>query len=202
MRLEALTELHYIAHFDNISSIYLNGILSHNRAESIPHNSIASEVIQERRRPKSVPGGRPLHDYVNLYIHGRNPMLFKLKNICGCENLCILSISPEVLNKPEVVITNCNASSDYVSFKPAPDGLEFVDENLVFARNWNSPDQIVKWKQASIKCAEVLVPDCVDTGFITKANVSCIDSKVRLERIMKDAGLNINVVVEKDLFFG
>jgi len=52
------------------------------------------------------------------------------------------------------------------------------------------------------KCAEVLVPDCVDTEFIGKAYVSCRDSKIMLERIMRDAGLNLNVEINADLFFG
>jgi hypothetical protein len=202
MRRESLLELHYIAHFDNIISIYQEGILSHNKAESIPHDSVASEIIQDRRRSKSVPGGRHLHDYVNLYIHGRNPMLFKLKHKYGYSELCILSISPEVLNMPGVIISSCNAASDYVLFEPAPEGLDIVDEELVFARYWTHPDQVEQWRRASIKCAEVLVPDHVDAEFIAKAYVSCSDSKIMLERIMRDAGLNLNVAVNTYLFFG
>lgn len=202
MRREALLELHYITHFDNIISIHQEGILSHNLAKSITHNSVADEIIQSRRRSKSVPGGRHLHDYVNLYIHGRNPMLFKLRYKYGYSELCVLSISSEVLNIPEVIITSCNASSDYVLFEPSPEGLDIVDEELVFAKNWTHPDQFEQWRRASIKCAEVLVPDCVDTGFISKAYVSCSDSKIMLERIMKDAGLNLNVEIDADLFFG
>ena len=41
------------------------GILSHKRAKKISHNSVAMEVIQERREKKNVPGGRPLQEYVN-----------------------------------------------------------------------------------------------------------------------------------------
>lgn len=201
MKREALLELHYIAHFDNIFSIYQEGILSHNRAEHVPHNSVASAIIQDRRKSKSVPGGGLLHDYVNLYIHGRNPMLFKLKHEYGYSELCVLSISPEVLDIPGVIITSCNASSDYALFGPAPDGLEFVDEEMVFSKYWTDPDQIEQWKKASIKCAEVLVPDHVNAKFINKAYVSCTDSKIRLERIMRDAGVNLNVDVNKYLFF-
>jgi hypothetical protein len=202
MRRDVLLELHYITHFENIISIRQGGILSHNQAESIPHNSVADEIIQSRRRSKSVPGGRHLHDYVNLYFHGRNPMLFKLKHKYGYSQLCVLSISPEVLNLSRVIITSCNASSDYALFKPAPEGLDIVDEELVFARYWTHPDQFEKWRRASIKCAEVLVPDCVDKEFISKAYVSCRDSKIMLERIMRDAGLNLNVEINADLFFG
>lgn len=202
MRREVLCELHYITHFDNVISIYQHGIISHNRAEFINHNSVASEVIQDRRRSKSVPGGRLLHDYVNLYIHGRNPMLFKLKHVYGYSELCILSISPEVLNTPGVIITSCNAASDYVLFEPAPEGLDIVDEELVFARYWTHLDQSEQYRRASIKCAEVLVPDKVDTAFINKAYVSCSDSKIMLERIIRDARINLKADVNTYLFFG
>ncbi len=202
MRRENLRELHYIAHFDNMASIYLNGILSYNQAESIPHNSVASNIIQGRRTLKKVPGGRPLHDYVNLYIHGRNPMLFRLKNTFGCENLCILSISPYVINEPGVVITSCNAASNYVIFRPSPEGLDIIEEDLVYAKDWTHPHQIEQWKRKSIKCAEVLVPDRVDTKFILKANVSCTDSKIKLETIIRDKGVITDVVVDRELFFG
>lgn len=44
------------------------GILSHKRVRNINHDSVAMEVIQDRRENKVVPGGRPLHEYVNLAI--------------------------------------------------------------------------------------------------------------------------------------
>ena len=202
MRREALTELHYITHFDNIISICREGIISHNRAESIPHSSVASEVIQDRRKSKCVPGGRHLHDYVNLYFHGRNPMLFKLRHDYGYSELCVLSINPLILDIPGVVITSCNAASDYVLFRPASEGLDIVDEVLVFARYWTHQDQYEQWRRASIKCAEVLVPDNVDREFIAKAYVSCSDSRITLERIIKDAGQTLNVEINPYLFFG
>ena len=116
MRREDLLELHYIAHFDNIISVLQNGILSHSSAEGLPHRSVASEVVQDKRRSKLVPPGRPLHNYVNLYICGRNPMLFKLKFSCGYSELCVLRIGSEVLDLPGVIISDRNASSDYVLF--------------------------------------------------------------------------------------
>jgi len=71
-----LTELHYITKIRNVPSIMTKGILSHKQSKKIDHNSVAMEEIQERREKKIVPGGRPLHEYVNLYFHARNPMLY------------------------------------------------------------------------------------------------------------------------------
>lgn len=201
MRREDLLELHYIAHFDNIVSLLQRGILAHSLAEDLPHRSVASEVVQDKRRSKMVPQGRPLHNYVNLYICGRNPMLFKLKFSCGYSELCVLRIQSDVLGLPGAIISDRNASSDYVRFRAAPDGLEIVDKDLVFAQYWNHPDEIEKEKHVSIKCAEVLIPDRLDSRYISGAYVSSPESKQVLEDLLEVAGLSLNVLVNTYLFF-
>ena len=87
-----LDELGYIVPIATVPSILQRGILSHRRAERIEHDSIALQNVQDRRAGKAVPKGRPLHEYVNLYICPRNPMLFKRKN--SHEQICVLRVSP------------------------------------------------------------------------------------------------------------
>jgi hypothetical protein len=77
---EDITEFHYIAPIDNLASILQRGILSNQLSQQVPHRSVASDLIQTRRSPKTVPGGKSLHEYVNLYFHARNLMLYKLKD--------------------------------------------------------------------------------------------------------------------------
>ena len=84
MRRDELPELHYITPIANVASICRHGILSHRRAGTVSHQSIAMEEIQERRRPVVVPGGRPLHEFVNLYICVRNPMMYKRRTQHSC----------------------------------------------------------------------------------------------------------------------
>jgi len=173
------------------------GILSHNRAKKVPHNSIAMPEIQDRRANTVVPGGRRLHDYANLYINARNKMLYKRRNQHA--DLCILCVDVEVLNLPGVVITDRNASScDYVRFSPAPDGLRYIDKELVFARYWTHPgDPIEEMRHGSIICAEVLVPDRVNTKYINGAYVSGEEAKAAFEA----TGAGIPVTVNSYLFF-
>jgi hypothetical protein len=45
--------------------------------------------IQRRRAGRVVPGGRSLHEYVNLYICARNPMLYLRRAMHA--KLCVLS---------------------------------------------------------------------------------------------------------------
>ena len=199
MTFDEIEELHYITPIKNMGSIYTLGILSHKKAENISHQSVAMDEIQERRKKVVIPGGRPLHQYVNLYFHARNPMMFKRKGFH--KELCIVKVNKDVLNLPQVVISDGNASSGYVRFYPAPDGLRVIDKDLVFARVWHHDDLIEKFRHASMKCAEVLVPDKVPKEFILGAYVSCEDSKVNLYDIMKEIKSDFLISVNADLFF-
>jgi hypothetical protein len=165
MNREELEELHYIAPICNLGSIMSLGLLSHRRADKVEHSSIAMEEIQSRRARKTVPAGRALHQYVNLYINARNKILFKIKDQHA--NLCVLRVSTEVLDLPGVVVADRNASSDYARFAPAPDGLQHIDKRMVFANYWtHSDDPIEEWRHGSIMCAEILVPDHVRPCYI------------------------------------
>jgi ssDNA thymidine ADP-ribosyltransferase, DarT len=52
--------------------------------------------IQDLRANKKVPGGRPLHEYLNLYFHARNPMMYKGHD--QHESLCVIRVSTNVLD--------------------------------------------------------------------------------------------------------
>ena len=138
MNRNELEELHYITAIRNVPSIMSEGILSHKRAKKINHNSVAMEEIQDRREKKVVPGGRSLHEYVNLYFHARNPMLYVRQS--QHIDLCILCVSTQILDLPGVVIADRNASSDYARFAPAPKGLSIVDKESTFAEYWTHQD--------------------------------------------------------------
>jgi hypothetical protein len=199
MTFDELEELHYITPLVNVKSIIQKGIFSHQKAEKIVHESVAMDEIQERRKKVVVPGGRPLHQYVNLYFHARNPMMYKRKDLHI--ELSVIRISKNVLNLPRVVIADRNASSDYVLFTSAPDGLRIINKSLVYAKYWHHDDPIETFRHASIKCAEVLVPDRVSTDFIIGAYVSCEESKVRLYDIIKEIEPDFPIDVNPDLFF-
>src|SRR5438874_1863979 len=142
MRRDELEELHFITHVDNLSSILEHGILSHRRVREIEHVSVAMQEIQDRRAVVVVPGGRPLHEYANLYINARNKMMYKLHCTNRCRGVCIVRVEVAVLDLPGVVIADMNASSDYVAFRPAPQGLQFVTRDRVFAQSWVHADEI------------------------------------------------------------
>lgn len=190
-----LAELHYITPISNLPTILNLGILSHNLAKPVDHQSVAMSEIQDRRENILVPGGRKLHDYVNLYICARNPMMYKLKVFF--KKLCVLRVCPGVMDQPQVVITDGNASSDYVRFSEAPKGLAIVDRDLTFADDWRDPDLIQYFRKKSAKCAEVLVPDKVEPKYIIGAYVACRE----VEAVLKDQIISVDIVLNSYLFF-
>jgi hypothetical protein len=195
VRREELDELHYITPIGNVPSILQSGIVSHHRASQTQHISVAMQTIQARRARVNVPGGRKLHEYANLYVCARNPMLFRLRGQHA--DLCVLRVDTEVLDLPDVVVTDGNASSDYIRFAPAPRGLSIVDRALTFAEYWTDPDLIQYFRKKSAKCAEVLVPDRIAPQFIQGAYVSGQEGYDRLTNL----GVGIEVAINRQLFF-
>lgn len=172
MRIEDVSELHYITSIENIPSILQHGILSNRRAYGLQHASIANPSVQNLRERRMLPSGRALHEYANLYINARNPMMYYLRN--GHENLCVLRVSPEVLHLPGVMVSDGNAAHNWTRFDPPSDGLKSIDEAALFAEYWTCPsDAIQEAENKRRRCAEVLVPNHVEIRFIIGAYASC-----------------------------
>lgn len=199
MKKSDLQELHYIAKIDNLKSLNEIGLLCHEKAAKVKHESFAMSEIQEKRAKKAVPGGLRLHNYVNLYINARNKALFNLKCTLGTsyKELCILRISVDVLEHDNTIIADKNAASNYVLFAPAPEGLENIEKHRVFAIRWTHSTNIDTWAHGSETCAEVLVPYRIDKEHILGVYVSCNDSKKLCEKL----NLTLNIFVNEYIFF-
>ena len=122
MTRDQLTELGYIVPIATVPSILQHGILSHNRAAKLQHQDIALQQVNDYRATVIVPApdaGRKLHEYANLYICPRNPMLLKRSHMR--EQLSVLRVGPTVIDIPGGIVTDANAGSKYTkNFKPAP----------------------------------------------------------------------------------
>lgn len=201
MRREELKELQCIASMKNVSSIVKYGILSHTRVQRVTrgtHVSVADPSIQDRRAKVTVPNGLKLHDYANLYICARNPMmsLILYKRWATKMDLCVLRVSPAVLDIPGTVVTDQNAASKYVAFAAAPAGLHLVREDLTFAESWKHADQIVEWRHKAAKCAEVLVPHRVPPEHLTGVWVAHAEAK----RAFDTLGVQLVAEINPHLF--
>ena len=191
-------ELYFIALISNIQSIIKHGILSHNHSIKLPHDdSIAMQEMQEKRKIKKIPGiNKKLHDFANLYFDAHNPMLSRRRDQNA--EICVLRINAEVIDLPNVIIADRNASSDYVRFYPVSKGLEAIDKDRLFARYWTHRDsQYEEWAHKSVKCAEVLVPDKVEPQYILGiyvANQTALDT-------IKKLRIGLTVCIKSDIFF-
>lgn len=195
MNRSELAELHYITPIANIPSILQHGVLCKNRAKAFDPVSIAMQEIQDARENKAVPGGLPLHDYANLYVCARNPMMYKRQ--AEHMGICVLRLDTSVLDLPNVVIADGNAASKYTAFWPSPTGLSKLDRERVFAEYWTDANQITQWQKASAKCAEALVPEKVSPSLIIGAYVSHETSKEKL----REVGFEREIRVDRRLFF-
>ena len=196
MTRDELDELGYIVPIATVPSILTHGILSHRRAAKMQHEDIALQGVQDKRAKKVVPNGRPVHEYANLYVCPRNPMLLTRSD--RHREICVLRVGTDVLDISNVVITNGNAGSVYARFWPSPEGLASIDRERTFARWWAHPgDEKAKWRHSFEKCAEVLVPNVVPANYITGAHVSCVVSQEALRKLAP----NLPITTSPDLFF-
>lgn len=182
MKRSDIKHLVYIAPIENVPSMLSEGILSHNHAESIGHTSIALPEVQERRRDKVIPNGGKLHDYVNLYINPRNPMMYRIKDQHA--ELCIAVVDHHILDEPGVVVSDRNAAKQYARFDSPEQGIARIDKDRIFAKYWTHPDDPMdEERHKGEMCAEVLVPKRIDPKYIRGAYVSCAEGQAELKRI-------------------
>lgn len=198
MQREDVSELHYIAPIENLSSILSVGLLSHHKARFITHGSVADPEVQARRSRKAVPAGKQLHRYVNLYFNARNPMLFRRRD--QHTDIVVLAIRPEVLDLPGVFITDGNAANVATAFMtPTPINFALLDADELHAEYWSRENMtsIEREEARRRRCAEVLVPNHVNRSYIDRVYCSCDASR---ERIVL-GGCTIDVVKREFMFF-
>ena len=196
MKRADVKELYYITPTANVVSIMQHGILSNELSKKAPHDSLAMEEIQAKRKNKQIPGARKLHEYANLYFDAHNPMLSKRRN--QNDQICILCVNASVLDLPGVIISDQNAASSYVRFFPVAAGLAALDKDKVFATFWLHPEnQIEEWAHSSVKCAEVLIPDRVETKYVIGAYVA---NQIAL-KAFEELKIQLTVCIKNDIFF-
>ena len=111
--------------------------------------------------------------------------------------MCVLRISLDVLAMPGVVITDCNAASDYARFLD-PAQWKLIDFDDVLADNWTHSDNPRRYFQhKSRKCAEVLVPNRIPVEFVLGALVIDAATRAKLAAVAP----HLAVSVDPGLFF-
>ncbi len=197
---EELSELQCITPIANLASIAFLGILCHKLAAELDHTDVSSGIIQDRRAGREVPDVRrspplELHEYANVYICARNPMMYVLRDLH--EELAVLRVSCEVLDVEGAVIADGNASSDYTGFHASPAGLSMIDATITFLGDPRHPNPPEFYDRKRRQCAEVLVPEVIAPEFLLGVYVSCAASRASVEELE----LPWPVTVDPRMFF-
>ena len=191
--------LYYITHKDNLKSILKRGILSRTHSNifskilRIGSTPIHSEDIVQIRQSKHF-RNKTLWNYVNLYFQARNPMLYRVINKFGVENIIVLEINSSIIQSPDAGITDGNAASQNTEFFEDVDkGLQALDSSLFEKSFWTD----LKDGKRRVM-AEVLIYEKIPKEKITAiytANQQMAD-QIKCEMI---GGLN--VIPNPQIFF-
>lgn len=99
--------------------------------------------------------------------------------------ICRESLSATVM-RPEI----------WSKFMPVDIGLPKLDRDQIFAESWKHPDPIVEDEHKRVKCAEILVLDCVPAHFLSGAYVANEIAKSAFCSIC-----NLSIEVKPSIFF-
>jgi hypothetical protein len=124
-------------------------------------------------------------------------MLFKRIEDGMLADLCVVRVSPAVLDMEDVVITDRNAASFGCRFKPALEGLADVDAGLISRTYWTDGDALERERCWNAKFTEILVPHHVDPNHLIGVYVGVRDTETDLH----EANLPLNVSRNTKLFF-
>lgn len=192
MERDEIREFGYITTISNVPSILKHGLLSHKHAEAYPHKTIADLEIIERRSRKRLPNGLMLDECVNLYFNPRNPMMYRIINGTISHNdLCVLRISPDVLDLEDVMISDMNAASDLARFGSPEEMLPRLAPEDVFADSWNDSDPIRKDYRKKLVCAEAIFAYSINSCYILGACVSGPDAMANFRALEPDLPVEI-----------
>jgi O-acetyl-ADP-ribose deacetylase (regulator of RNase III) len=194
-----IRELYYITHIKNVQSILQRGIFSHQRIrdEDINYTPIYDEDIISRRQSIETPDGRSLWSFANLYFNARNPMLYRVRCEKSVDEIAVLGISQEILNRPDIYVTTGNAACDQSEILP------ISKTQGVLSKIVKETDR-VWWGEADGSkrkiMAECLVPDYIPPQYVKSVYVA--DRKVRVN-IQKDliSPFGLTIITEPGMFF-
>jgi hypothetical protein len=182
--------LWHMSHRQNIQSICKTGILNYKVAYKLSPKPIdISDPNAQRWRERKEPiYKRPIHEYVPLYLNPRNAMLYKRRE-CQ-QDICIIEVDLQLLNKHEFLFTDGNAASRNTKFFNNIDDLIKIPWDVLRSSGWiDKPDGKRKM------CSEVLIYPMVPIKFILKIHCMTDDTCEIVN------GCNKEVTITKSLYF-
>lgn len=193
-----MKNLYYITHIDNVPSILERGILSHERikAENIQFTPIYDEQIVENRHRIQTPDGNTLWDFANLFFQPRNAMLYRVLHEKSADDIAVLAVLQDILNRPDIFISTGNAAHSLSDILPASEGRKVISQikKDTDKEYWTEEDGSKRKMMA-----ECLVPNVIPPEFIQGIYVASYDTADKMKAILQRSKLPI--VPEPNMFF-
>ncbi len=203
MARQQLSQLYYITHIENLPSILKLGILSHEQveAQAVDFTAIYDAQIVASRRGVSAPNGKSLWSFANLYFQPRNAMLYRVVCEKPTEDIAVVAVRADILNRADIFIATGNAASQQSEILPANEGRKTIPQirREIDKEYWTEEDGSKRKMMA-----ESLVPDCVPPESIQSVYVASHGAAQRAQDIMRSAkflGIAPPVIPEPHMFF-
>jgi hypothetical protein len=164
-RMQELVALRHMTHVNNLRAIVRDGLLCREALAAEAFVDVSDAEVQQRRRTDPI-HGRSLKSYVPLYFNPLNGMYFRELKTYPPDQLCIVEVSPTVIDLDGALVTSANAASTNVKFGQGRVGLRVVNRDETFSKRQLGEDK------AHDQCrqAEVLVPLRVAPELISVLN--------------------------------
>ncbi len=199
-----------IVHYMNLPFILNNGLHCSSSLQKDPNYvNIGKKDIISKRESKAItckPYGH-IHDYVSFYFGPRSPMLYVIHKgnsdtNCTQEEIIYLVTSIPKLQEQQMnfVFTNGQAlmalSAQYTDIKD----LDKINWNIINGKYWDDiPPNITDRKRQ--RQAELLVHNHVPIKCIIGIGVLNATAKSRVDKMVKNAGLSINVKILPNWYY-
>ncbi|MEW6102219.1 MAG: DarT ssDNA thymidine ADP-ribosyltransferase family protein [bacterium] len=195
----SIKHLYYITHIDNLSSILNYGILSHHQVEErrINYTPIYDKEIIASRRNKILLNGKNLWDFANLYFQPRNPMLYRVICEKPIEDIVVIAVKKDILNRDDIFISTGNAASFATEILPAKEGKQALLNELtkILEKEWWTEESGDKRKiMAECLVPEMVLPEYIHTIYVADHNIAN-----KIKEFL--SSFPISVVPQPNIFF-
>ena len=187
----------HMTHIENLGPILqAGGVRSFNQMKGTGYKDLSNPDVQQGRAQITVPGSRPLHDYVPLYFGFKTPMV--AVNQDRNPELIFLRVSLDILGRPGVIITDGNARTKGTTFQEfrSVEGMKILDVKAIQSVKYALDPEMKRRKQA-----EILVPDLL--SFSEVLDLICFDPKAakRVLDTVGQFGIGKSVIVNQGWYF-
>jgi len=196
MKKTDIKNLYHITHIKNLFPILKEGIFSHALIEEkkIKARKVYNKQIVDKRRQIKTPDGNNLWYFANLYFQPRNPMLYKVTNEKGKNDIVVLCVDKKVLDHKGAFISIGNAASHLSQILPANIGYEKISKADIERVWWREEDGSKRTIMA-----ECLVPQQIKAEYIHTIYTASRETANKIKKLIRPS--KIEVVYEPYIFF-